>query len=902
MSQQQKRETHVGLSPEEVVASRTAHGVNRLTPPRKESLWLAFLRKFNDPLIIVLLVVMCLSAGISCFEYFRLGAPKSVFLEPLGVLVALLLATGVGFIFEVRAERAFDVLNTVSDDTPVKVLRRDDGGASRMHQVPRHEVVVGDLVSLEAGEEVPADGDLLQSVSLGVDESTLTGEPLAHKAPADGAVQEAKAPTKGMAEQATYPAHRLMKGSVVVEGHGLMRVTEVGDTTEYGHVYHAVQIDNKVKTPLSRQLDRLGRDLSKFSFVVGGAIFLGRLLYLFFSGDPEHNTWIEILQYILQAIMIAVTLIVVSVPEGLPLSITLSLALSMKKMLKQNNLVRKLHACETMGAATVICTDKTGTLTLNQMQVHRLQNLLTPEVGDKRADAILAEAIAVNSTAWIGVDDEGHRRVLGNPTEGALLLWLDDQGVDYLTLRDEATVVEQQPFSPETKQMSTTVESPLWGQRVRYVKGAPELLLAQSVDVVGGTTRAEVEAWVARCQEQAMRTLGFAYATEAKPDELHFFAMAAIMDPIRQEVPEAIATCRQAGIDVIIVTGDTAGTAGEIGRQIGLLSPENGHEVLTGTEFAALTDAEALSLLPEVGETSEAKGRLKILARARPLDKQRLVQLLQRKHHVVAVTGDGTNDAPALKAAQVGLSMGDGTAVAKEASDITIIDNSFRSITNAVLWGRSLYINIGRFLLFQMTVNASACLIVLVGAFVGKESPLSVTQMLWVNLIMDTFAAMALSALPPDSRVMHDAPRSPRAHIIDRRMSRHIIGWGLALTAVLLLCWALLPHRYFFTIFVLLQFWNLFNARYFRTDRSLLGEVFSGRPEQRARWRQQWSWSFIGIACAILFGQMLIVQFGGEMFNITARLTWTEWLTLIAATFSVFLVGDFIRLRPWKAV
>jgi Ca2+-transporting ATPase len=569
----------------------------------------------------------------------------------------------------------------------------------------------------------------------------------------------------------------------------------------------------------------------------------------------------------------------------------------MKKMLKQNNLVRKLHACETMGAATVICTDKTGTLTRNRMQVHQLQNLLPAEVGDERADAILAEAIAVNTTAWIGADDEGHRRVLGNPTEGALLLWLDDRGVDYLALRDAATVVAQQPFSPETKQMSTTVESPLWGQRVRYVKGAPELLLAQAADVVGGATRQEVEAWVARCSEQAMRTLGFAYATEAQPNELHFFAMAAIMDPIRPEVPEAIATCRQAGIEVIIVTGDTAGTAGEIGRQIGLLSPETGHEVLTGTEFAALSDAEALALLPEVGESPAPRGKLKILARARPLDKQRLVQLLQRKHHVVAVTGDGTNDAPALKAAQVGLSMGDGTAVAKEASDITIIDNSFRSITNAVLWGRSLYINIGRFLLFQMTVNASACLIVLVGAFVGKESPLSVTQMLWVNLIMDTFAAMALSALPPDSRVMHDAPRSPRAHIIDRRMGRHILGWGLVLTAVLLCCWAWVPHRYFFTIFVLLQFWNLFNARYFRTDRSLLGEVFSRRPELRARWRQQWSWSFIGIAGAILFGQILIVQFGGEMFNIVERLTWAEWGMLILATFPVFLIGDLIRLK-----
>jgi Ca2+-transporting ATPase len=872
--------------------------VNRLTPPAKKSLWREFLKKFSDPLIIVLLVVMCLSAGISCFEYFRLGEPVSVFLEPLGVLVALLLATGVGFIFEVRAERAFDVLNTVSDDTPVKVLR-SRGERSVMQQVPRHEVVVGDLVCIETGEEVPADGDLLQAVSLGVDESTLTGESMAHKYPQDsGAADEAKT---------AYAAHRLMKGSVVLEGHGMMRVTEVGDATEYGQVYHAVQLDSHVRTPLSKQLDRLGKDLSKMSFWVGGAIFVGRLVYLFLMGDPFNNTWLEIVQYVLNAVMIAVTLIVVSVPEGLPLSITLSLALSMKKMLKQNNLVRKLHACETMGAATVICTDKTGTLTRNRMQVSELQNLLVSE----NASALLAEAIAVNTTAWIGADDEGHRRVLGNPTEGALLLWLDDQGVDYLALREGAAVCEQQPFNAETKQMSTTVESPLSGCRVRYVKGAPELLLAQCAEVAGGHTAAEVEAWIARCQQQAMRTLGFAYATEADPDRLVFFAMAAIMDPIRPEVPAAIEACHTAGINVIIVTGDTVGTASEIGRQIGLLTAASNHEVMTGTEFAALTDEEVMKRLPDVPDRrqdahaaahiAEAKGKLKILARARPLDKQRLVQLLQRKHHVVAVTGDGTNDAPALKAAQVGLSMGDGTAVAKEASDITIIDNSFSSITNAVLWGRSLYINIGRFLLFQMTVNASACIIVLVGAFMGKESPLSVTQMLWVNLIMDTFAAMALSALPPDRRVLSDAPRSPRAHIIDRRMGRNIIGWGVALSVVLMLCQLCVPHKYFFTIFVFLQFWNLFNARYYRTDRSLLGELLLGKPEQRAHWREQWSWSFIGIACAIFFGQLLIVECGGEMFNIEQRLTPSEWLMLLVATFPVFLIGDLIRLRRHRA-
>jgi Ca2+-transporting ATPase len=875
-----------GLTPNEVLTSRKLYGSNRLTPPKKESLWVEFLRKFEDPLIIVLLGVMCLSAIIACFEYFRLGQPASVFLEPFGVLVALLLATGVGFIFEVRAARAFDILNQVGDDTPVKVMRHVHGH-SPITQIPRHDVVVGDIVCIEAGEEVPADGDLLEAVTLSVNESMFTGEPIAHKS-AHPQPSEATDATNSTA----YPADRLLKGCIVTEGHGKLRVTQVGDATEYGHVYHAVQIDDGVKTPLNRQLDHLGKAISKAAFWVGALILLGRIAYLFLDGDEANNdSWIEIVQYLLASVMIAVTLIVVSVPEGLPLSITLSLALSMKKMLKQNNLVRKLHACETMGAATVICTDKTGTLTQNQMQVTALHNFLDEDRETTvDATALMAEAIAVNSTAWIE-RDEDQRRVLGNPTEGALLLWLDDRDVDYLKLREQATVQTQEPFNAERKQMSTTVESPLLGGTVRYVKGAPELLLQQCCAVAGGYTVEQVEALAAGYQQQAMRTLGFAYATQDAPG-LTFFALAAIADPIRPEVPEAINTCRQAGIRVIIVTGDTVGTAEEIGRQIGLIEEHDDREVLTGTDFGALSDEEAMALLPDVH--SHSRAGLKILARARPMDKQRLVKLLQRGHHVVAVTGDGTNDAPALNAAQVGLSMGDGTAVAKEASDITIIDNSFSSITKAVLWGRSLYQNIGRFILFQMTVNVAACLIVLMGAFLGKESPLTVTQMLWVNLIMDTFAAMALSALPPDPKVLQAHPRSPRAHIIDRRMLCNILGWGLGMSAVLLACWAWAPRAYFFTIFVLLQFWNLFNARYYRTGRSLLGELKLPHAE-RPSWRKQWSWSFMAIAGVILVGQIAIVSFGGEMFNIIRPLTFGEWLFLLCGTFPIFLIGDAVR-------
>ncbi len=901
------QETGVGLTPEEVEASRSVHGYNRLTPPAKESLWKAFFEKFKDPLIIVLLVVMMLSAGIAGVEYFRLGASASVFLEPLGVLVALLLATGVGFIFEVRAAKAFDILNQVNDDTPVKVIRRIEG-RSQITEVPRYEIVVGDIVSLEAGEEIPADGRLLESVSLSVNESTLTGEPLTHKSADPEVIREKTGET--------YAADRLMKGSTIIEGHGLMVVTEVGDATEYGHVYEATQIDDGIKTPLNAQLDQLGRVLSWAAFIVAGLIFVGRMLYLFLDGDGSNNDeFLEVMRYVLGSVMIAVTLVVVSVPEGLPLSITLSLALSMKKMLKQNNLVRKLHACETMGAATVICTDKTGTLTQNRMQVAEMRNFLaeaaTDASGKEQAAAFLAEAIAVNSTAWIE-NDRGHHRVLGNPTEGALLLWLASAGIDYLPLRSRIPIVSQEPFTTETKRMTTTSMSAVFGRRVIYVKGAPELLLQRCTRIAGAQSRSDIESLLFRYQEQAMRTLGFAYAVDDNLEEWTFFALAAITDPVRTEVPEAIRTCRNAGIDVVIVTGDTAGTALEIGRQIGLAgavdapgqkeSAVGRPVVLSGPEFGDMSDEEAMKILPDVGNPGSG---LKILSRARPLDKQRLVRLLQRKHHVVAVTGDGTNDAPALTAAHVGLSMGDGTAVAKEASDITIIDNSFSSITKAVLWGRSLYNNIGRFILFQMTVNVAACFIVLVGAFLGKESPLSVTQMLWVNLIMDTFAAMALSSLPADGSVMNDRPRRPRAHIIDRFMLGHILGWGSFISAILLWCWLSgLSHHYFFTIFVMLQFWNLFNARYYRTGRSLIGDLF-GSAEGRRRMKENWSWSFMGIAGLILAGQLLIVNLGGEMFNIETRLTPCEWLCIIGATSLILWIGDafrwFASLRRHKA-
>ncbi|MCM1296757.1 MAG: calcium-translocating P-type ATPase, PMCA-type, partial [Muribaculaceae bacterium] len=690
----------------------------------------------------------------------------------------------------------------------------------------------------------------------------------------------------------------VMRGTKVMEGHGVMEVTAVGDNTENGKVFTASQIDNSVKTPLNEQLDRLGGLITKIAYTVASIIIVGRVA-MYFIHTPEFE-WMGFLAYFLQTIMIAVTLIVVSVPEGLPMAVTLSLAYSMRKMLKTNNLVRKMHACETMGATTVICTDKTGTLTQNRMQVSHTNFYGNPP------SEVLYEGIAVNSTAQLDTSKE-KVEVLGNPTEGALILWLRERGVDYRKLRSGASVIEELPFTTERKYMATVVKSAS-GDRILYVKGAPEIVFAMCKNHEG-VTKQEVDAQLLEYQNQAMRTLGFAYQVlngsdktiednKVVAENLSFLGIVAISDPVRADVPDAVAEVLNAGIKVKIVTGDTPGTAKEIGRQIGLWddSKDTDRNIITGVEFAALSDDELLDRVEDI----------KIIARARPMDKKRLVEALQKKNEVVAVTGDGTNDAPALKAAQVGLSMGDGTSVAKEASDITIIDNSFSSIGRAVMWGRSLYKNIQRFVLFQMTVNVAASLIVLCGAFMGMQSPLTVTQMLWVNLIMDTFAAMALASLPPSPSVMKEKPRSRSAFIISRSMWRHIIGVGglfFILLIVLLYYFehtgltslmeigrltlggntGLSPYELslFFTIFVFLQFWNMFNAKAFDSGRSALH--FSNCK------------GFMTIVTAIFFGQIAIVTIGGEFFNVVP-LRILDWLLIIGCTSLVLWIGEILRL------
>ncbi|MCH5246270.1 MAG: calcium-translocating P-type ATPase, PMCA-type [Muribaculaceae bacterium] len=872
---------YTGLTEDEVAESRRLNGSNLLTPPQKESLLMRFLKKFGDPLIVILIIAGALSVGISCYEYWGLGKSGSVFFEPIGIFVAILLATGLAFIFEVKADREFAVLNQVNDDEPVMVIR--NGNAI---QIAKKDVVVGDIVLLNTGDEVPADGELLEAVSLNIDESTLTGEPISRKS----------VEMNSEDSESTFPQNHAMRGTKVMEGHGVMRVYAVGDNTENGKVYEAAQIDDGVKTPLNEQLDGLGRLITFASYGIAAAVVIGRLLMYFIDSDGFN--WVEFIAYALESLMIAVTLIVVAVPEGLPMAVTLSLAYSMRSMLKTNNLVRRLHACETMGATTVICTDKTGTLTQNQMQVSKSKF--------SRYDELLYEGIAINSTAEL--DTSGPRTVvLGNPTEGALLLWLKDRDVDYKELRKKAERVAEVPFTTELKYMATVVQSAS-GKRILYVKGAPEIVYSMSRDGVG-VTNDDIETELLEYQNQGMRTLGFAYR-EVGDDEtviaggrivvndLLFLGFVAISDPVRADVPDAVKEVVNAGIKVKIVTGDTVGTAKEIGRQIGLWNNDTDGErnIITGSEFALLTDE----------QLNERIDDLKIIARARPMDKKRIVEALQARNEVVAVTGDGTNDAPALKTAHVGLSMGDGTSVAKEASDITIIDNSFTSIGRAVMWGRSLYKNIQRFILFQMTVNVVACIVVLVGAFMGMQSPLTVTQMLWVNLIMDTFAAMALASLPPTRSVMSEKPRSRTAFIISRPMWVSIIGVGGIFFLLLLGILYYLGHaeitclpdmltvstgRYtglsqyeqtlFFTIFVFLQFWNMFNAKAFATGRS----AFHFRNCN----------GYIVIALSIIIGQILIVTVGGELFNVEP-LKLVDWAIIIVGTSPVVAIGEIVRI------
>ena len=893
-----------GLNQAQVEESRAKHGVNILTPPPKPSLWVKFFENFKDPMIRILLVALALSMGIAIYEFVTTDHGAQVFFEPTGIFVAIMLATGIGFALEVNANKKFEILNQVNDDVAVKVIR--DGVIT---QVPRKDIVVGDIVVLGTGDEIPADGVLIDSVALSVNESTLTGEPLISKSHRE----------EDFKNDVTYPTNHVMRGTTVVEGTGTMKVTAVGDATEYGKVYEAAQIDTGVKTPLTLQLEKLGKVISWGSYSVGLMIIVGRLMMFDWVGADT----LGMINYLLNTLMLAITVIVVSVPEGLPMSVTLSLALSMRRMLASNNLVRKMHACETMGATTVICTDKTGTLTQNQMRVYQTQYYSlgeTQKLADDEMSKAIKEGISVNSTAFLELDKEsGKMNALGNPTEGALLLWLNDNGVDYLKLREGAKVVQQLPFHTQRKFMATVVDSPLIGKRVVYVKGAPEIVLGMCATIAADVKPETINEQLLGYQQKAMRTLAIAYAIvddNAEPikdnqlnvDNLIFIGITAIADPVRTEVPDAIRNSISAGISVKIVTGDTPGTAKEIGRQVGLWNDavDSDENHISGPDFAALSEEDA----------AKQALKLKIMSRARPTDKSRLVRLLQEAGEVVAVTGDGTNDAPALNAAQVGLSMGDGTSVAKEASDITIMDNSFASITKAVMWGRSLYQNIQRFVLFQLVVNIVACLIVVIGAFTGTQSPLTVTQMLWVNLIMDTFAALAFASLPPSKEVMKNNPRRSTDFILSRKMIIRIFSTGVLFMVILfglMQCFRnndiqhishlveypgiyfhsmfefggsgeFTPYELsmFFTIFVFFQIWNLFNAKAFDSGHTAFFNVKGSKV-------------FFTVVIGIILGQYAIVTLGGQMFSVVP-LAWIDWAYIVVLTSAIMIVPLIMKL------
>lgn len=841
--------------------------MNLLTPPKRPSIWKLYLEKFQDPVIKVLLVAAAFSLLISIIE--------SEYAETIGIFFAIFLATGIGFYFEYDANKKFDLLNAVGEETPVMVIRN-----GKVHEIPKKDIVVGDVVILNTGDEIPADGVLLEAVSLQVNESSLTGELMVNKTTDEAHFDE----------EATYPSNSVMRGTTVTDGHGVMCVERVGDATEIGKVARQATEQSQEQTPLNLQLTKLANLIGKVGFTIATltfVIFTAKDLYVHLNNTTitDWHQWLEIARIVLKYFMMAVTLIVVAVPEGLPMSVTLSLALNMRRMLKTNNLVRKMHACETMGAITVICTDKTGTLTQNLMQVYDAKL-------DESQKNLIAEGIATNSTAFLEEKEgEGKPSGVGNPTEVALLLWLNEQGMDYISLRNQAKTVNQLTFSTERKYMATLVDSSVLNTRVLYVKGAPEIVMGKC-NLEESRVKQYNEQLLAY-QNQAMRTLGVAYkvipensstdcAELVKEGGLTFMGIFAISDPIRPDVPDAVKKCQSAGIRVKIVTGDTPGTATEIARQIGLWTSEDTERNrITGVEFAALSDEEALERVID----------LKVMSRARPMDKQRLVQLLQQKGEVVAVTGDGTNDAPALNHAQVGLSMGTGTSVAKEASDITLLDDSFHSIATAVMWGRSLYKNIQRFIVFQLTINVVALLSVLLGAFLGTELPLTVTQMLWVNLIMDTFAAMALASIAPSMDVMNEKPRKRTDFIISPAMRNNIFGVGAGFLIVLmglLACFKNMPggmdvHHLtvFFTIFVMLQFWNLFNASVFGTNHSIFKDAGHAM-------------GMLGVALIILVGQFIIVTFGGKVFR-TEPLPALEWIYIIAGTSLVLWIGEVVR-------
>ncbi len=827
-----------GLQSSQVEELRKTYGANAMTPPVRESLWKQYLQKFDDPIIKILLLAVTISLIVSLVQ-------GSGFLDTIGIIVAILLATGIAFFNEYRSSREFDILNAHRDDMGVKAIR--DGHPT---SVPSRDIVVGDLILLEAGDAVPADGWLSISDDLNSDESAFTGE----SEPVRKDIQS-----------------RVLKGSFVTAGKGRMIAAAVGDSAQMGLIAASLGIDHATQTPLEHKLEALAGIISKFGYAMAvlicGTLFIRGLMFGEVTGLN-----IETANHILHYVMLAVVIVVAAVPEGLPMSVALSLSLAMRKMTKANCLVRRLIACETIGSATTVCTDKTGTLTKNQMEVvaSSAGNPVRPENLPGTPSEWITLTAAVNGTAHLE-EREGRVIVIGNSTEGALNRWLRQHKLDYQQLRAETTVTKQYLFDGKRKRMSTVVT--LEGNPYLLVKGAPEIIsgLCTVKPDLGG---------VSELASRAMRTLAFAHKMIIDGDEsetgLTWDGYVGIRDPLRDDIAASVASCQSAGIRVRMVTGDNPETARAIARDAGILQQGT---VVTGTEFRTLTEDQQVTAAQE----------LDVMARAEPMDKLLLVTALQKTGAVVAVTGDGTNDAPALKHADVGLAMGiAGTEVAREASDIILLDDSFGSITNAVLWGRSLYENIQRFLLFQLTINFSACLLIFIASLMGFPEPFTIIQILWINIIMDTLAAFALCSEAPHAGLMKHRPIPHDAKIISPFMWISIIVTGafFIIGGMLQIATGFLGgttaaeiNTVFFAAFIIAAVWNGINCR------ALDGKMpafFRGNP------------TFFVVMGVIVLAQILIIQYGGMIFG-TVPLSLHQWIVIVIATASVLVIGLLLR-------
>ncbi len=865
-----------GLNNKQVSESREKWGSNIISPPKREGWFKLLLKKFNDPLIKILLVAATISILINILD------KHTSIIESLGIILAILIATIVSFINEYKANKEFDIVNKINDETLVKVIR-DINDESVVVELPKVDIVVGDYIIISAGDEIPADGHLLDSIDLKVNESSLNGESEPAK----------KTHIESTNYNTAYSPNKLYRGTTVSEGEGVYMVDFVGDDTEIGKTAKQATEVVKIKTPLQLQLEKLGKQIGLIGLLVAGLTFIVLLITAILKKEiitplfDVANLTTNIL-IIVEFFMVAITLVVMAVPEGLPMSITLSMAYSMRKMAKSHTLIRKLDACETMGATTVICTDKTGTLTLNKMSVVFISNKLSDSV---------ALDIANNTTAFLNGDE-----VIGNQTEGALLLHLKSEGYNYKELRDNAQIIKRIPFSSTIKYMATLYTSN--GVIRLAIKGAPEIVLSKCSNVDASSIIKEISKYQSKglralvmCSKvidsKFIDTNNIDSITEEliTKGEFTLDSYVALEDPIRSDVPYSMEMCNSAGVNVKIITGDTSLTAITIAKESGLWRDGDTLEKnsITGYDFENISDEQAIKILPDI----------KVMSRAKPADKMRLVRLLQSMGEIVAVTGDGTNDAPALNYANVGLAMGSGTSTAKESSDIILLNNSFTSVVSAIKWGRTIYRNIQKFIVFQLTVNVAALLTALLGPFFGIELPLTVTQILWINLIMDTLAAIALATELPSENIMNERPRNIKDSIITKKMFKNILIFGISffiLSFLVLLIeqifvndgnlFSLENLTIFFTFFVMLQLWNMLNIKVFPKRESSLLSLTKNK-------------AFLIIFLTIFILQIIIVNFGGVVMR-TTPISFKSWIVLILVTSPVFIIPEIYRVVKSK--